>query len=53
MNKHFFRDDTNELVKDSLEKEKPNILITIEDTEKEVYKSSPFTNDFKVTIPIF
>ena len=47
-----FREDIKELVKDAL-KDRPKKLIKIQDTDKEVYKSSPFTNDFKVSISIF
>ena len=49
----YFREDIKELVKDALEKEKPKKLITIQDTDKDIYKSSPFTNDFKVSVSIF
>ena len=31
----YFREDIKELVKDALEKEKPNKLITVEDTDNE------------------
>ena len=49
----FFRKDLDEVVNDTLEKEKPKKLIDIKDFDEKISEGSPFTEDFKVWLTFY